>query len=294
MQQEREKTSKTRELVDHSPQPRFVLNVHSIHNYKSILAATPLNIRKPSSLDVDVVALRKRAAQLIRKEHTEVDIAHPTGVDELTSGSIPFDRTHGKTQALPHRDMNTAFTGSLSSQRKLELVTMAAVLGIPTTEKDSKQELTSKIRDHLDANPDTRNSAQFKQLTWRSANRGKASSIVVPAAPCPTSHFETSHGMATTHQHLPSFVPSPSTFLQFGVPVIGFPVPSTSSHTSSLGYAPSMTPIPSYLFPPSHIPPVGGQYDSQGRSSLVIQPRTNTHDLAGPGSVANRGHHPGS
>ena len=289
MQQEREKTSKTRDLVDHSPQPRFVLNVHSIHNYKSILAATPLDIRKPSSLDVDVVALRKRAAQLIRKEPTDdVDIARPTDTHELTSDSIPFDRTRGKTQAVPQHDINAAFTGSLSSQRKLELVTMAAVLGIPTTEKDSKQELTSKIRDHLDANPDIRNGAQFKQLTWRSANRSKTSSTVVPAP-----SFETPLGMAMTHQQLPSFVPSSSPFLQFGVPTIGFPAPSTSSHASSLHYAPLMTPTP-YLFPPSHIPPVGGQYDWQGQSSLLIQPRPNTCDLAQPGSVANQDHHSGS
>ena len=85
VQQEQRKTSK---LVNHSPQPWFVLNAHSIHNYKSILAATSLNIQKPLSLGVDIVTLRKRAVQLIWKEHTDVDIAHPTDTDELTSGSL--------------------------------------------------------------------------------------------------------------------------------------------------------------------------------------------------------------
>ena len=99
VQQECEKTSKTQDLVDHSSWPWFVLNVHSIHNYKSILA--PLDIWKPLSLDVNIVALRKRAAQLIQKEHTDVDIAHPTDTDELTSSSIPFDQICRKTQAVP-------------------------------------------------------------------------------------------------------------------------------------------------------------------------------------------------
>lgn len=95
-----------------------------------------------------------------------MDIAHPTDADKLTSGSILFDWICGKTQAAPQHDMNPAFTGTLSSQNKSELVTMAAVLSILTTEKDQKQELASKIWDHLDPNPNTRNSAQFRQLTW--------------------------------------------------------------------------------------------------------------------------------
>ncbi|KAI9435191.1 hypothetical protein H4582DRAFT_1768182, partial [Lactarius indigo] len=45
VQQEHKKTSKTRALVDHDPQARFMLNVHSIHNYKLILAVTPPSLR---------------------------------------------------------------------------------------------------------------------------------------------------------------------------------------------------------------------------------------------------------
>ena len=67
MQQEFKKTSKTQDLVDHSSQPQSVLNIHLIRNYKSILAATPLYIWKPLSLDVDIVALRKGAVLPIQK-----------------------------------------------------------------------------------------------------------------------------------------------------------------------------------------------------------------------------------
>ncbi|KAH9009912.1 hypothetical protein EDB84DRAFT_1256702, partial [Lactarius hengduanensis] len=67
VQQERETTSKTQALVNHNPQARFVLNVHSIHNYKLILAVTPPSLRGPfTSVNVDNVTLRKRAAQVIR------------------------------------------------------------------------------------------------------------------------------------------------------------------------------------------------------------------------------------
>ena len=87
---------------------------------------------------------QKRGSAAHPKEHTDVDIAHPTDTDKLTSSSILFDWTCRKTQAVPLCDMNSTFTGSLSLQRKLELVTMAAVLSIPTTEKDLKQELMLK------------------------------------------------------------------------------------------------------------------------------------------------------
>ncbi|KAF8259698.1 hypothetical protein EI94DRAFT_1496818, partial [Lactarius quietus] len=44
VQQEHEKTSRTRTLVDHKPDAQFILNIHSIHNYKMILAITPQDL----------------------------------------------------------------------------------------------------------------------------------------------------------------------------------------------------------------------------------------------------------
>ncbi|KAH8994569.1 hypothetical protein EDB92DRAFT_1774302, partial [Lactarius akahatsu] len=67
VQQEHEKTSKTRALVNHNPQAQFVLNVHSVHNYKSISAVTPPSLWGLStSVDTDIATLRMRAAQVIR------------------------------------------------------------------------------------------------------------------------------------------------------------------------------------------------------------------------------------
>jgi hypothetical protein len=169
---------------------------------------------------------------------------------------------------------------------------MAAVLGIQTTEKDRKQELTSKIRDFLDANTDTWNSAQFKQLTWRSTNQSKTS--LSSAIPTPPSGMP--HGMATTHHQMSSFIPLHTPLLQFGTPQLPFsmaglpaisrPVQSTSSQLSSLNYAPLTMPTP-YLFPPSYAPPVGGQHNWQGHFPPDIQSHSHTHDL-GPESVANQ------
>jgi hypothetical protein len=66
------------------------------------------------SVDVDIVALRKRVAQLIQGERTDDDIAHPKDAGKLTSESLPFDWAHGKTQAAPQLDLNATFTGTLS------------------------------------------------------------------------------------------------------------------------------------------------------------------------------------
>ncbi|KAH9175921.1 hypothetical protein EDB89DRAFT_2240784 [Lactarius sanguifluus] len=220
VQQEREKTSKTRALVDHNPQARFVLNVHSVHNYKSILAVTPPSLRGLStSVDTDIATLRMRAAQVIRGEVMNKDVVHPAGTDESTLGSLPFDRVRAKTRAAPQRDANVPFTGTLSSQSKSELSTMAAVLGIPATEKTRKQELMSQIRDYLDNNSDIRNSAQFGQLTWRSATRNKAPAVV------PTPSSGTPDGVVAPHQP-PSYVPLHPSFAApqmpfFGLPAIG-------------------------------------------------------------------------
>lgn len=304
VRQEREKTSKTRALVDHNAQARFILNIHSIHNYKLVLAVTPPSLRVPStSVGTDIVLLRTRAARLIRKENTDEDVVHPTGADEPTSGALPFDRTRAKTRAAPQPDANASFTGTLSSQNKSELLIMAAVLGIPATEKARKQDLALKIRDYLDANPNTRNSPQFGQLTWRSANRNKTSSLV-PAPPS-----ETPHGTATPHQQLPSYIPSHPPFLHFATPQMPFsvagpsamgshPAPSMSSPHALQGpllsYPPLMTPAP-YLFPPPQIPPVYGQQHNwrEHMPPPITQPHAHMYHL-GTVPVAHRGHHPGA
>ncbi|KAF8257018.1 hypothetical protein EI94DRAFT_1449791, partial [Lactarius quietus] len=44
VRQEHEKTSWTRAIVNHKPDAKFVLNAHSIHNYKVILAVTPQDL----------------------------------------------------------------------------------------------------------------------------------------------------------------------------------------------------------------------------------------------------------
>ena len=151
---------------------------------------------------------------------------------------------------------------------------MAAVLAIPTTEKDRKQELTLKIRDHLDANPNTRNSVQFGRLTWRSANRSKTTSVI------PTPPSGTPHGMAISHQQMASFVPLHHPYLRLDVPQAPFSVAGlpAAGHPVPSGYAQFIPPT-SYFFHPSHIPPAGGQHNMYG---------------LGPVPAAYQEHHPGA
>ena len=163
MQQEREKTGNTCALVDHDPEARFVINVHSIHNYELIAAVVPQDLLVPfTSVNGNVIALRKNAAGLVRgeKQCDNDDAAQPTD----NRDPLPFDR--GGTKGLATAGPDTIFKGTLSTQSKLELMKMASMLGIPVSEKDRKQELTSKVQEYLEANPDRRNDTQFTQLTW--------------------------------------------------------------------------------------------------------------------------------
>ena len=283
-------------MVDHKRDARFVVNTHSIHNYKSILAVTPPHLLMPSTgIDLDTVALRMRAAQLIRGED---NVTHPTGTDGNTSNSLPFDRTHAKSRAAP-RDTNMTFAGPLSSQSKSTLMAMAAALSIPASEKTQKQELALKIQNHLDANPDVRNSVRFAQVAWRSATRTKT----IPASS--TSSPGTLHGATMPlPQQVLSHIPSshapcpPFQILQTHISTAGLPaivdhaMPSTSLHTLQrpFFYHPlSMTPSP-YLSP--QIPPTNGlQHDLRGHVLSDIQPSMRTYHLA---PVTHQGHYPGA
>ncbi|KAG8731862.1 hypothetical protein FRC10_001397 [Ceratobasidium sp. 414] len=58
-------------LVRHSDQTHFVLNTASLHNYKHIQGALPLNLQKQMPTIYDRSLLRKHAAQQIRSDKEE-------------------------------------------------------------------------------------------------------------------------------------------------------------------------------------------------------------------------------
>jgi hypothetical protein len=152
------------------------VNIHSIHNYKLIAAVVPQDLLAPfTSVNGNIIALKKKAAALVRgdKQPNNGDAAQPTD----DSDPLPFDQ--GGTKNLVVADKDTLFKGHLSSQTKLELKKMASVLCIPVLEKDRKQELTLKVQEYLEANPDVRNNTQFIQLTWQPVNR-KATTLAPP------------------------------------------------------------------------------------------------------------------
>jgi hypothetical protein len=119
-----------------------------------------------TSVKGDVVALRKKVASLVQGE-TQPDNGDATQPTD-NGDPLPFD--HGGTKSLAVAGKYAIFKGHLSSQTKLELKKMASVLCILVLEKDWKQELTLKVWEYLEANPDVRNNTQFIQLTWRSGN----------------------------------------------------------------------------------------------------------------------------
>lgn len=147
---------------------------HAIHNYKPIATVVPQALLVPfTSVDGNINVLRKKAAGLVQgeKQHDD-DTAQPTD----DTDPLPFDQ--GGTKGLVMAGPNMIFKGTLSTQNKLEFTKMASMLGIPVLEKDWKQELASKVWEHLEANPDVRNNVQFIQLTWWS--NWKATTTVAP------------------------------------------------------------------------------------------------------------------
>ena len=238
--QEREKTSRTQARVDHKPDARFVLNVYSIHNYETILAVTPPDLLAPlTSVDSDIVTLRRTAAQHIRGEET---VSHSLG----TGGdALPFDRTHAKSRSAPQPDTNTIFIGTLSSQSKSTLMEMAAVLSISNTEKARKQELVVKIREHLDAKPEVRNGTQFVQVTWRSGRNKAACAVSTPS-----STLASTSSLHTLQEPLLYF-PPPTASAPYLFPQI--PSASGPQHNDLHGHVqPDIRPYPHTY----HLPPV--------------------------------------
>ena len=289
-------------MVDHKPEARFVLNTHSIHNYKTILAVTPPDLLVSSfGVGSDTVAIRTKAAQILRGEDTTV---HPHSTDgPPISESLPFDRAHAKTRAAPLSDTNTIFAGTLSSQTKSVLMEMAAALSIPTTEKARKQELVLKIRDYLDTNTEVRNGMRFAQVTWRSANRNKTTcpTPTLTLTSTPSSHEVVIPPSQQASFHVPSHPPCPPLHISqthdsmpAGLLITGsHPTPSTSTsslHTLQgpfLYFAPPATPVP-YVVP--QIPPTDGlQHNLRGGVPLAgMQLYTHTSHFA----PVNQGHYP--
>ncbi|KAJ7256585.1 hypothetical protein C8J57DRAFT_1649924 [Mycena rebaudengoi] len=86
--QEREKTSRTRSVILHSNDMRFIVNTSSLHNYSQISAATPPSLRSHPFTVADQNALCTAAAVQIRNKHTDLDEEEPN-VDVPTIDNEP-------------------------------------------------------------------------------------------------------------------------------------------------------------------------------------------------------------
>lgn len=100
LHQEREATTRHRNIVKHADNIHFIVNTHSLHNYRYIARAIPLHLRGTSFKVADPVGLRKQAASLLRdkkQQQTEARKANsmaiamgraqaPSGVPDITPG----------------------------------------------------------------------------------------------------------------------------------------------------------------------------------------------------------------
>lgn len=115
LHQEREAISRTRKVTKHTDDEHYVVNIQSLHNYKSIANALPANLRKSAFHVEDQLGLRHTAAKGIRekklqdlqgKEHVPASDVQPrlaTDVAAENSGSqcvVPLN-DDGDLNVLP-------------------------------------------------------------------------------------------------------------------------------------------------------------------------------------------------
>lgn len=68
IREEREATTRTRQVVTHADDTNYLVNINSLHNYKTIAAALPANLRKSSFRIEDTPALRANASAQVREK----------------------------------------------------------------------------------------------------------------------------------------------------------------------------------------------------------------------------------
>lgn len=71
LNQERETTSRFRNIIKHSDDEHFIVNTQSLHNYKAIATALPAALQTTSFLVADEALLRQSAAEQIRSKHAQ-------------------------------------------------------------------------------------------------------------------------------------------------------------------------------------------------------------------------------
>lgn len=113
--QERLQSQLKQAIVDHKPTALFILNTHSLHNYRQINDIVPEHLRGSSFNLGDLALLRKAAAQQIRRDKqkaaeakeqgegvSESDIGGDTSEDAMRADtadpvlSLAFSRKKGK------------------------------------------------------------------------------------------------------------------------------------------------------------------------------------------------------
>ncbi|OBZ77222.1 hypothetical protein A0H81_02596, partial [Grifola frondosa] len=91
VRQERAETTRMRPQVKHNPEPRYLLNTFSLHNYSTIAAAIPDHLKVRTAVISNVQAVRIRAAQQIRdrKQGGEAGGNVPLVLGTAAANSIP-------------------------------------------------------------------------------------------------------------------------------------------------------------------------------------------------------------
>jgi hypothetical protein len=94
IREEQEATTRTRQIVTHSDDTNYLVNVNSLHNYKTIAAALPANLHKSLFRIDDIPALRANASAQVRdKKRRQTDEKKQLLIAKASNRSKPQPAT---------------------------------------------------------------------------------------------------------------------------------------------------------------------------------------------------------
>lgn len=71
IREEREATTRTRQVITHADDTHYLVNINSLHNYKTIAAALPAHLRQSAFRIEDTPALRSNASAQVREKRRQ-------------------------------------------------------------------------------------------------------------------------------------------------------------------------------------------------------------------------------
>jgi hypothetical protein len=140
IREEREATTRTRQVVTHSDDTHYLVNVNALHNYKTIAAALPPNLRKSSFKIDDIPALYANASAQVREKKRQQ-------TEEKKQLLIAKASNRSKPQSATEPDILPALTdGDLLDVLEAVLVDSEPIIDVDPNEICSEETIGTSGR----------------------------------------------------------------------------------------------------------------------------------------------------